>query len=239
MRVLGIDPSLQSTGFGVVDEDAGRLSPVAYGVIKPIAKQALHLKLESLFPEPQVKNFALAREKIILYVDARHGFQVRLNNAHGYMLGQFRGRITACFHSLKRQAAEFLIFFGLPVEIGHARINIPAVIVEPAAHRGHFLQGFSLHPFQPDNDIRHLNSCIIQVILHLNLMAQKAKAAHEGITQRGIAQMPDMGGLVGIDIRVLDNGFARFPRFRCPAEFLLLDAFGQLQSEGITGKMEI
>ena len=51
MRVLGIDPSLQSTGFGVVDEDAGRLSPVAYGVIKPVAKQALHLKLAEIKTE--------------------------------------------------------------------------------------------------------------------------------------------------------------------------------------------
>jgi crossover junction endodeoxyribonuclease RuvC len=51
MRVLGIDPSLQSTGFGVVEEDGGRLLPVAYGVIKPTAKLPLHLKLAEIKSE--------------------------------------------------------------------------------------------------------------------------------------------------------------------------------------------
>jgi len=51
MRVLGIDPSLQSTGFGIVEEEAGRLSPVAYGVIKPTAKHPLHLKLREIKSE--------------------------------------------------------------------------------------------------------------------------------------------------------------------------------------------
>jgi len=51
MRVLGIDPSLQSTGFGVVEEEGGRLLPVAYGVIKPTAKLPLHLKLAEIKSE--------------------------------------------------------------------------------------------------------------------------------------------------------------------------------------------
>jgi len=51
MRVLGIDPSLQSTGFGIVEEDGGRLVPVAYGVIKPTAKLPLHLKLAEIKSE--------------------------------------------------------------------------------------------------------------------------------------------------------------------------------------------
>ncbi len=51
MRVLGIDPSLQSTGFGIVENEAGRLAPVAYGVIKPTAKFPLHLKLAEIKTE--------------------------------------------------------------------------------------------------------------------------------------------------------------------------------------------
>jgi crossover junction endodeoxyribonuclease RuvC len=51
MRVLGIDPSLQSTGFGIVDEEAGRLSPIVYGIIKPTAKLPLHLKLGEIKSE--------------------------------------------------------------------------------------------------------------------------------------------------------------------------------------------
>jgi crossover junction endodeoxyribonuclease RuvC len=51
MRVLGIDPSLQSTGFGIVEDEGGRLIPVAYGVIKPTAKLPLHLKLAEIKTE--------------------------------------------------------------------------------------------------------------------------------------------------------------------------------------------
>ncbi len=51
MRVLGIDPSLRSTGFGIVEEEAGRLVPVAYGIIKPTAKLPLHLKLAEIKTE--------------------------------------------------------------------------------------------------------------------------------------------------------------------------------------------
>jgi Holliday junction resolvasome RuvABC endonuclease subunit len=34
MRILGIDPGLQTTGFGVVDVDGHRLSYVASGTIR-------------------------------------------------------------------------------------------------------------------------------------------------------------------------------------------------------------
>jgi len=51
MRVLGIDPSLQSTGFGIVEEKNGALSPVAYGIIKPTGKLPLHLKLAEIKSE--------------------------------------------------------------------------------------------------------------------------------------------------------------------------------------------
>lgn len=33
MRVIGIDPGTATTGFAVVEENAGKLTPVAYGVI--------------------------------------------------------------------------------------------------------------------------------------------------------------------------------------------------------------
>ena len=34
MRILGIDPGLRTTGFGVIDKDGARLSYVASGTIK-------------------------------------------------------------------------------------------------------------------------------------------------------------------------------------------------------------
>lgn len=38
MRVLGIDPSLRSTGFGVVEYAGNAYVPIVYGIIKPSPK---------------------------------------------------------------------------------------------------------------------------------------------------------------------------------------------------------
>jgi crossover junction endodeoxyribonuclease RuvC len=48
MRVLGIDPSLQSTGFGIIESQGGRTTPVAYGVIKPTARLPFFKKLAEI-----------------------------------------------------------------------------------------------------------------------------------------------------------------------------------------------
>ena len=44
MRILGIDPGLQTTGFGVVDMDGHKLSYVASGTIRTttLASQLAH-----------------------------------------------------------------------------------------------------------------------------------------------------------------------------------------------------
>ncbi|MET0519097.1 MAG: crossover junction endodeoxyribonuclease RuvC, partial [Burkholderiaceae bacterium] len=39
MRILGIDPGLQTTGFGVIDAEGSRLAYVASGTIKTTGAQ--------------------------------------------------------------------------------------------------------------------------------------------------------------------------------------------------------
>ena len=48
MRVLGIDPGTQSTGYGVVDEDSGRLSCTGMGVITTLSSLPLSKKLRKI-----------------------------------------------------------------------------------------------------------------------------------------------------------------------------------------------
>ncbi len=45
MKVLGIDPGSRVLGYGIVDEDGGRLTLIASGEIKPGAKASLSSKL--------------------------------------------------------------------------------------------------------------------------------------------------------------------------------------------------
>jgi crossover junction endodeoxyribonuclease RuvC len=51
MRVLGIDPSLQSTGFGIVEGGGERTVPIAYGIIKPTARLPFFKKLNEIRAE--------------------------------------------------------------------------------------------------------------------------------------------------------------------------------------------
>jgi crossover junction endodeoxyribonuclease RuvC len=49
MRVLGLDPGLRHTGWGVIDVDGNRLSHVADGVAHAASDQPLAMRLVSLF----------------------------------------------------------------------------------------------------------------------------------------------------------------------------------------------
>ena len=51
MRILGIDPGLRTTGFGVLDPEAGKLRYVASGTISTghLATTALPARLQTLF----------------------------------------------------------------------------------------------------------------------------------------------------------------------------------------------
>lgn len=48
MKVLGIDPSLQSTGFGIIEYEKENFSVLGYGVIKPARKDLFHHKINTL-----------------------------------------------------------------------------------------------------------------------------------------------------------------------------------------------
>jgi len=48
MRVLGIDPGSQSTGFGIIDYDEIRCRVLAFGTIKPSRRLPFHQKLHEI-----------------------------------------------------------------------------------------------------------------------------------------------------------------------------------------------
>jgi crossover junction endodeoxyribonuclease RuvC len=48
MRVLGIDPGSQSTGFGIIDSDESGYVVRAFGAIKPPRRLPFHLKLHEI-----------------------------------------------------------------------------------------------------------------------------------------------------------------------------------------------
>lgn len=51
MRVLGLDPSISSTGWGIIDVEGNRLSYVADGFIATPAKETLSKRLHIIYQE--------------------------------------------------------------------------------------------------------------------------------------------------------------------------------------------
>ena len=54
MRVLGIDPGIRTTGFGIIDSNINRLSLIACGTINPKVSDNLPLRLNHLFEEVEL-----------------------------------------------------------------------------------------------------------------------------------------------------------------------------------------
>jgi crossover junction endodeoxyribonuclease RuvC len=102
MRILGIDPSLQSTGFGIIEEVAGRLRPIAYGVIRPTAKLPLHLKLAEIKSELEelIRTYGPAEASI------ENPFYAQ-NMKTALLLGQVRGAVLVAVAAAGCGLAEY------------------------------------------------------------------------------------------------------------------------------------
>jgi crossover junction endodeoxyribonuclease RuvC len=102
MRVLGIDPSLQSTGFGIVEDVGGRLTPVAYGVIKPTEKFPLHLKLAEIKTELEtiIRSYGPAEAAV------ENPFYAQ-NMKTALLLGQVRGAVLVAVAGTGCALAEY------------------------------------------------------------------------------------------------------------------------------------
>jgi crossover junction endodeoxyribonuclease RuvC len=50
-RVLGVDPALAKTGYGIIDEDKGRLNIITCGVITTDKNKTFAHRLETIFDE--------------------------------------------------------------------------------------------------------------------------------------------------------------------------------------------
>ncbi len=49
IRILGIDPGLRNTGWGIIDQTGNRLTYVASGVVQPPIKDDLPVRLLGLY----------------------------------------------------------------------------------------------------------------------------------------------------------------------------------------------
>ena len=85
-RIIGVDPGLNTTGFGILDQKKSQIRLIAYGTIKPPNKESLPNRLEYLnnHMEELIKKF----NPIVMAIeDTFHSINVK----SALLLGQARG----------------------------------------------------------------------------------------------------------------------------------------------------
>ena len=102
MRVLGIDPSSQATGFGLVDGSGDDFKVLGWGVIKPEHNLALAQKLNDIRLEVEKLITTYDPEEVAI----ENPFYSR-NVRTAITLGQVRGAILVAVASLGRPLFEY------------------------------------------------------------------------------------------------------------------------------------
>ena len=154
-----------------------------------------------------MQNLAFARENVIVDVQPQHRFQMRANDGVGDDVRHFRDRARAGFNGVQRLTAPVQRLFVGRVIGRSSGVEIPAEIIEarPRGQLGDLGGRLVLEVMKADHDVGYLHARVVDVVLHLDLLAERAQHADEGVAQRGVPQMADVGRLVRVDVGVLDD----------------------------------
>ncbi|MBM3297962.1 MAG: crossover junction endodeoxyribonuclease RuvC [Candidatus Aminicenantes bacterium] len=94
MRILGLDPSLRSTGFGILDEGEGGITVLARGTIRPGRELAMEKRVNAVREGVE----SLIREHAPREAAVENPFYSR-NVRTALTLGQVRGAVMAAVAS--------------------------------------------------------------------------------------------------------------------------------------------
>jgi len=120
MRVLGIDPALRTTGFGVIDVEGSALHYVASGTIKTDTVDSGHLPARLKVIYDGIREVAARYQPHCASVEIVF---VNVNPQSTLLLGQARGAAIAGLLSCDIDVAEYtaLQMKKAIVGVGHAR----------------------------------------------------------------------------------------------------------------------
>ena len=116
IRILGIDPGLRSTGFGVIDAAGGRLSYVASGCIRSDASESLPQRIGTLLEG--------IGEVVATYRPQQAAVEivfVNVNPQSTLLLGQARGAAIAGLVAASLPVAEYTALQVKQAVVGHGK----------------------------------------------------------------------------------------------------------------------
>ena len=115
-RILGIDPGLRATGFGVIAQDGQRLSYVASGVIRSKDTDPLPQRIATLFTG--------IREVVNTYSPDEASIEivfVNVNPQSTLLLGQARGAALAALTAETLPVSEYTALQVKQSVVGHGK----------------------------------------------------------------------------------------------------------------------
>ena len=153
MRLLGLDPGLRLTGWGVIDVEGNRLRHVAHGVVKVAGERSLAERLNELF---EGVSTVIAKYRPVeaaveeTFVNVNPASTLKLGQARGVvLLAPARARlpvfeyaanlvkksVTGAGHAEKRQIAMMVSRLLPGVEAAADAADALAVVICHAHHR--------------------------------------------------------------------------------------------------------
>ena len=133
MRIIGLDPGLQHTGWGIIDQDGSRLSFVAAGRISSIASQPLAERLVEIYTglvavlDAHQPDTAAVEET---FVNKNPTSTLKLGVARGVAL------LTPALHKLKVYEYPANLIKKSVVGAGHAgkeQVQMMVRVIRPAS----------------------------------------------------------------------------------------------------------
>jgi crossover junction endodeoxyribonuclease RuvC len=121
MRILGIDPALTITGYGVITLGRNKVSLLEAGIIKTSPQQILPKRLEKIHQAISKLIFDTKPDILVLeklYVHYRHP-------TTAYLLGQARGVICLACAEENIPLVEYAATQVKKTIVGRVRLNLP------------------------------------------------------------------------------------------------------------------
>lgn len=116
MRILGIDPGLQRTGFGVIDQQGAQLRYVTSGVIRTKPADSLALRIGTL-----VEGISSVSRTASPDCAAVELVFVNVNPKSTLLLGQARGAALAALYLAKLPVHEYTALQVKQATVGHGK----------------------------------------------------------------------------------------------------------------------
>ena len=148
VRILGIDPGLRITGFGVIDKIGQKLAYVTSGCIKSNEKDALPLRLKTLLDG--------IGEVIATYSPHEAAIEkvfVNVNPQSTLLLGQARGAAISALVLAGLPVAEYTALQVKQAVVGHGKAAKEQV--------GHMVTRLLQLPGEPSADAADALACAI------------------------------------------------------------------------------